>query len=341
MNFSDLPIELIGIIVNCSDSITNYMFGETCHQLRALRKTRIFSITEAVNHLNILQWARDYNYYIEPERLYPVAVLRGDLDVIKWLHQYYPLTNSFIPCNNAALRGDLDVFKWLYHNEYPINNETYLNAAKAGSIGILELLDDNDISSDCPCESASDNVLATLQYAIRTRHIDNCCPDRNIINPNIARSGNLDALKWLRSELKTDKHYHINNKWCSNAAGGGHLDVLKWLRTEVLCNWDHHTYSEASLGGHLHIIKYVLDDPNPCSWTDGRTVGNCCSNAALRGHLEVIKYVRERGCPWDEYTCINAAEGGHLDVLKYVRDGVVLELSSYYQSCYQWSSPYY
>ena len=44
-----------------------------------------------------------------------------------------------------------------------------------------------------------------------------------------------------------------------------------------------------------------------------------CVEAARGGHLEVLKYVMEKGYYWDiNVICFNAAEQGHIEILKWL-----------------------
>ena len=99
------------------------------------------------------------------------------------------------------------------------------------------------------------------------------------IMEEIAKSGDLDIMKWARSQGCPF------GRWtCAYAAKAGHLELLKWARSQG-CRWD--------------------------IWT--------CMYAAEGGHLELLKWARSQGCPWDEDTCSYAARGGHLELLKWAR----------------------
>ena len=78
-------------------------------------------------------------------------------------------------------------------------------------------------------------------------------------------------------------------KFCEQIARSGNLELLKFLR-EHGCPWDSKTCSSAACNGHLECLKYAHE--NGCPW-DEKT----CSKAAEKGHLECLKYAHESGCP--------------------------------------------
>ena len=72
-----------------------------------------------------------------------------------------------------------------------------------------------------------------------------------VLCEKIAKSGNLEVLKWAR-----ENGCEWNRSTCSNAAFGGHLEVLKWALSNG-CEWNRYTCSNAALGGHLEVLKWA------------------------------------------------------------------------------------
>jgi len=80
----------------------------------------------------------------------------------------------------------------------------------------------------------------------------------------IARSGNLQALKWARADKPSqalDKRARLspfpwNSRTCKEAARHGHLELLIWAR-EHGCEWDSWTSAFAAKGGHCEMLKWA------------------------------------------------------------------------------------
>lgn len=118
-----------------------------------------------------------------------------------------------------------------------------------------------------------------------------------------AKNGHFELVKWI------GKHHPWKISACEGAAEGGHLNILKWLIDQGFpCGNSLCTY--AALGGHVHILEWLWDQGYNFSETT-------CARAAEGGHFEVIKWLRDKNCPWDDLTCEFAKNCGHLDILKW------------------------
>ena len=122
-----------------------------------------------------------------------------------------------------------------------------------------------------------------------------------------ARGGHLETLRWLI----TQEGFELNEWVFASACRDGNLEMLKWLRSEG-CPWSEWACRGAAAGGQLEALRWLRSEG--CPWNIG-----ACAGAALYGHLEALKWLRSEGCPWDEYACSFAAAGGHLEMLKSLR----------------------
>lgn len=120
----------------------------------------------------------------------------------------------------------------------------------------------------------------------------------------IAKAGNLKALKWLK-----ENEYPLHTGITKYAAQGGYLHVLKWL--DNMYDWDEEVCVNAVHGGHLHCIKYAQE--RGCLLTKEITY-----YATLSGHFNILQYAYENDCPLSDYAVSNALQFGHLDCLKYM-----------------------
>ncbi|CAM9101337.1 unnamed protein product [Chrysoparadoxa australica] len=152
-----------------------------------------------------------------------------------------------------------------------------------------------------------------------------------------------------RLELARAEGLPLSIKLFSYAAGTGNVDICTKLR-ELGCPWDSSVCSAAARGGHVNVMRMLLQGPWPCpvdEWS--------CSGAAAGGHLPMLKLLRGydvsalssqdlgrvsclpwlaawlrkllgkpagfKPVPWDQMSTTWAATNGHLEVFAYLRMG--------------------
>ena len=98
--------------------------------------------------------------------------------------------------------------------------------------------------------------------------------------------------------------------FCSEAARMGNLALVRWLREVKKFDWNQRTISSAAHNGHLHIVKYCMEQKCPRS-------KNACACAAKSGHLDILKYLHENGAPWNSWTCTFARKYNRPECLLY------------------------
>jgi hypothetical protein len=115
--------------------------------------------------------------------------------------------------------------------------------------------------------------------------------DSFILAP-IAHAGDIDAVRWARSQAAADGLEMPC--LCPYAASGGHLALLQTLHAEGC--------------------------PLPSAFA--------YELAAGRGHLEVLQWLRAKGCPWElDRVYLAAANEGRVAVLRWLRANNVIEHS--------------
>ena len=103
--------------------------------------------------------------------------------------------------------------------------------------------------------------------------------------------------------------------FCGEAARMGNLALVRWLREVKKFDWNVWTINRAAQYGHLHIVKYCMEQKCP------RTKSQlACAFAAKSGHLDILKYLHENGAPWNSWTCFYARENNHLECLNYAKE---------------------
>ncbi|QDZ22381.1 hypothetical protein HOP50_07g49200 [Chloropicon primus] len=132
-----------------------------------------------------------------------------------------------------------------------------------------------------------------------------------------ARHGDLKVINWLSEKLRYGCCEHLQMQiWgedtCSYAARGGHLHVIKWLMDEG-CPWNNSACAYAARGGHVETLKWMKSQG--CPWNESMV----CYAAARGGHLRLLKWQRSNGSEWSQELCEAAAYGGHLETLKWLK----------------------
>ncbi|CAL6285994.1 unnamed protein product [Bathycoccus prasinos] len=118
-----------------------------------------------------------------------------------------------------------------------------------------------------------------------------------------------------KKETRKLEGKEAQHHFCDQAALTGNLALVRWLREVKKFDWSQRTISSAAHNGHLHIVKYCMEQKCP------RTkLQLACAFAAKSGHLDILKYLRENGAPWDSWTCFYARENNHPECLLYALD---------------------
>jgi hypothetical protein len=123
-------------------------------------------------------------------------------------------------------------------------------------------------------------------------------------------SGNPPVAKKTTIKLEGKEAQH---HFCSEAARTGNLALVRWLREVKKFDWSQRTISSAAHNGHLHIVKYCMEQKRPRTKL-------ACACAAKSGHLDILKYLHENGAPWNSWTCTFARENNHLECLNYAKE---------------------
>ena len=68
----------------------------------------------------------------------------------------------------------------------------------------------------------------------------------------------VNAYIYIYFKRAVNNGYGWNSKLCYNAAKYGNIDLLKWLRSNN-CPWDNNTCSAAAYAGHFEILKWARE----------------------------------------------------------------------------------
>jgi len=157
--------------------------------------------------------------------------------------------------NAVVCRGTLATLEWLCTEcDAPclFGSSTFIDAAHRGDVGIL-------------------------QWLVEICNFAALCSKSTFV----AGAGNLEVLKLLR---KAAPDVPWTENICKAAATKGNLDVLKWLRTECSppCPWDASVCAAAAARGDVQKLSWLRNvvDP-PCPWDE-----TVCVAAELKPKLE-------------------------------------------------------
>ena len=97
-------------------------------------------------------------------------------------------------------------------------------------------------------------------------------------------SGNPPVAKKTTIKLEGKEAQH---HFCSEAARTGNLALVRWLREVKKFDWNEWTINAAAKLGHLHIVKYCMEQKCPRTKL-------ACACAAKSGHLDIPILARKR-----------------------------------------------
>ena len=286
-----------------------------------------------------------------PDKCTPLhyACRHGRVDVAQQLitHCKYSIESKdgkgCTPLHTAAQYGQVSTLKYLLHNlfmneESSLSLRLTLNTTLSHSLSsILELkLSDRhrDESGNTPLHTACVHGQLDIVQLL-TRDIG-CDPnDTNNVTSNMyvkllfQQHSNLPEDVWR--EMWGDVNEEEDGHGMSPtflASGGGHLDIIKYLIEEKVVEPQELGRPQllpASCGGHLHVVKYLLEKHGcKISRDDRKTL---LFVTCLVGQMNIVAYLITEA-DYDlhytlthELSCLGAAcWGGNLDVVKYLVD---------------------
>ncbi|KXZ53496.1 hypothetical protein GPECTOR_7g946 [Gonium pectorale] len=136
-----------------------------------------------------------------------------------------------------------------------------------------------------------------------------------------ARRGNTAALQVLLAEAPADLVRPVPPSAVHSVAMGGHLAALQALHAAGCpIHWKlYEAAFGAAVGGHLHVLAWVLDEPWP---EEDRPLllerPDLFALAARSGSVELMAWLRGRGCPLDGDAFPEAVKAGCAAALEWL-----------------------
>ena len=220
-----------------------FVFAKVCKGWRAaqlkvggLLRTRVGSDVLLPGRVALVKWAlaegcpREMMGSILPFSMAHGAAQFGHLELVRWLIQEQGFAMDKGVMAMAARGGNLELVRWLRGEGCPWDAETCKWAVFGGHLETLRWARENgcDWSEETCRDAAEYGHKELVRWLIQEQGF---AMDRNVMS-HAASSGNLELVKWLRSE---------GCPWdawtCRRAAQNGHLETLRWAR-ENGCEWD-------------------------------------------------------------------------------------------------------
>ena len=182
---------------------------------------------------------------------------------------------------DAASRGNLDVLKYLRSGPHPAHWDEGITSSAVSHPACLRWL----LSQGCPVDERS-------------------------IARRVASTGDLDLLKFLRTELE-------QLSWSAGAtqaaAERGDLPMVQWLRSlDPTCDWDSRCMAAAAAAASLPMLQWMRT--HGCPFDEMATQA-----AAAGGHMEALQYLHAEGCPWDATCTRSAVCSSSIEIVSWLR----------------------
>ena len=218
-------------------------------------------------------------------------------------------------------------------------------AAKGGHVDVLKWLHEKGEISGVISKVIMDIGAEGGHIDIMDFCLENGCTADENTAEEAARSGNLQALKWLRSHgecpwretykkydwgnRSNDLHYDhpsFGSSILSSAGWGGNVAMLKWLREESAPNSGKGYLDDIIIRGHWDALIWAHQDG--WSWGEekkddkGKTEywsNSAMMKAVIFQGLDVLQWLRSIGCPWDSEAYNNAAAFAPLETMVWMR----------------------
>lgn len=140
-------------------------------------------------------------------------------------------------------------------------------------------------------------------------------------------TGDLNTAKLLYPRLfeRKDKKAMVMNKAFQGAVTNGYLHIAKYLirrhPNKDLLRLDNYYLTQACIGGHLDLVKYLLSLEEDGDVYKGLYDKDAICNAAANGHLSIVKYLlsldKSKARYYLSHALKEAAAAGHLNIVKY------------------------
>jgi len=232
-------------------------------------------------------------------------------DLVRWDQEGPAPSNltasAFLAAANA---NSLKIAKYLLEKRCPLSPHAAAIVARKGNVDFLSWLLD---TSALPLEwgltvAAASNSLAMLELVVkRGSPVNSMCLD------NIIKSGNIEAVKWLRAHANVP----FSPYFVANIAETGDLDLVKWAIENGAPNRESRLYLAGAAKNNVKVMQFAKDSGVPFT----NSINSDCVISACVGFVEVLEWIRQNGGalfdPNTSLSWIYAAANEDPSVLKF------------------------
>lgn len=274
----------------------------------SLQKT-IVKVSVDKGQLERVKYLIDDQKFLYYPNIINGAAQNGHFDMLQYLISLKCKDDEGYATHYAARNGHLNTLKLLIDEKYPVHADAADQAAIYGHIKCVEFL----FSKGYKCSHGKtyariitariENSFEVLKYLV-----DNNYPCNVDTTNAFARSGNIDAFKYLVDDLECA----VSRETAESVACAGHIDMLTYLIENEYPWRKAETTRWAARGGHIHILNYLRDNGGIFDVT-------VTKGAARNGHLACLMYLKEDlKCDADLTALQAAASHGHVDCFAYL-----------------------
>lgn len=251
------------------------------------------------NYLNLLLYTvNQYSPYRQKniKHLYSAQSLRlaceKSFDVVKYLYSKCKWDDYCF--NIAAKNGNLQIIEFLFQHKKPQGSSIFDDAIASGNLYLVKFMVHNNFPHYVPNVTAvrygQIEIFKYLLYSISPAKLtmQNLCI-------HAAKKNQLDMLKYLHSEVDTDKSY---NYIAYTSAENNNLEMFKYVNqfninppNDLICQY-------AIINDNLEFLEYAHSNGYPLtSFCFTLCTSEYRKNSSEKNLIDIITYLLKNNCP--------------------------------------------
>lgn len=260
-------------------------------------------------HRNISKYAK--NRSLDRVVNCKCVVLANRIEIVQWV-QDLAIVYDIESCIIAAILGNLDILKFILNDTKIIDKEIINRAAQCGHLHIVKYILQQYNSTNGKLCSTHIHPSAIKREAVRT--ILTSCGYDNLVR-------NEKSLIKYGHFLKDIDHFTIHESTYYSAALGGHIHILKWLlENDSTCEQNilhinSHIYEYAMASGNIELLDWLKNNNCPIDQRNKYV----SAIAAKKANIQLLQWANDNGFYWNEFTMAIATSCGNLEIVKWLR----------------------
>ncbi|GFH53319.1 hypothetical protein CTEN210_09795 [Chaetoceros tenuissimus] len=275
-----------------------------------------------------LQWLHEHNVPWDGKTC-SIAARKGNLKALKYARSKgCPWHENCL--RNAIVHRNFDVVEYCLQNRCPIGNSDICHYAMDDkdhdrALRMLRLLREFSVPwGERTCSKAA----STGNFQALKRSVSQGCPwDRQECANYAAQHGDIEALKWIRSQGVV---FDEINATFLHAAISGNFSVVEYcVDNDFSCGDRLYANAIENFDNPIPVIKLLQKNDYP--WHP-----SACKAATILEDLKLLRWLRFNGCSWDEETCNAAVMNDNFDILKYAHENGCRWTKETYAYCFSY-----